>query len=63
MYKVCPRCGASLDPGERCDCGTLGSEIEAGGMRVEKSDRAAPEVVSRYIQDFRERMAAANPKI
>lgn len=19
-YKVCPRCGARLDPGERCDC-------------------------------------------
>lgn len=19
-YHICPRCGASLDPGERCDC-------------------------------------------
>jgi len=19
-YKTCPNCGASLDPGERCDC-------------------------------------------
>ena len=19
-YKVCPNCGANLDPGERCDC-------------------------------------------
>ena len=19
-FKVCPRCGAHLDPGERCDC-------------------------------------------
>ena len=20
-YKICPVCGASLDPGEKCDCG------------------------------------------
>lgn len=20
MYYTCPRCGANLDPGERCDC-------------------------------------------
>ena len=20
VYKVCPYCGAHLDPGERCDC-------------------------------------------
>lgn len=20
MYKICPRCGAHLDPGEHCDC-------------------------------------------
>ena len=20
MYKICPECGASLDPGEKCDC-------------------------------------------
>ena len=19
-YRTCPRCGANLDPGERCDC-------------------------------------------
>ncbi len=20
MYRICPDCGAHLDPGERCDC-------------------------------------------
>lgn len=20
MYRVCPLCGAALDPGEQCDC-------------------------------------------
>lgn len=20
MYRICERCGAHLDPGERCDC-------------------------------------------
>ncbi len=20
IYRTCPRCGANLDPGERCDC-------------------------------------------
>lgn len=20
MYRICPHCGAALDPGERCDC-------------------------------------------
>lgn len=20
MYRICPLCGAALDPGERCDC-------------------------------------------
>lgn len=22
-YKICPYCGAYLDPGERCDCGDI----------------------------------------
>jgi len=28
-YRICPDCGAHLDPGEICDC--LGKENAAGG--------------------------------
>lgn len=38
-YHICPRCGASLDPGERCDClenprelyrGYIGKALQSG---------------------------------
>lgn len=35
-YKVCPNCGANLDPGERCDC----EDIKEPGRRCEH--RAGP---------------------
>lgn len=36
-YRVCPLCGAALDPGERCDCqdkeeAALGVSSTQGGM-------------------------------
>lgn len=35
IYHVCPRCGAHLDPGERCDCGeNRGKEKAPDGMAV-----------------------------
>lgn len=30
-FKVCPHCGDSLDPGERCDC------LEEGFIGIEKN--------------------------
>ena len=27
-YYTCPRCGASLDPGEQCDCTKKALELE-----------------------------------
>ena len=35
FYKICDQCGATLDPGERCDC--------------QDKEKAAPDVTS--IQD------------
>lgn len=32
-YKICPYCGAHLDPGERCDCQDEENE-PAGGNRT-----------------------------
>ena len=41
-FTICPRCGAHLDPGERCDCETRKPErrIEtAKKIREEPDDR------------------------
>lgn len=26
-FKICPNCGAALDPGERCDCNDTEHEV------------------------------------
>lgn len=28
IYKVCPACGAHLDPGEQCDCQVQNAEVK-----------------------------------
>lgn len=28
-YRTCPRCGANLDPGEKCDCGRKKERINS----------------------------------
>lgn len=34
-YRICPECGATLDPGERCDC-TVEQESQANGKSAER---------------------------
>ena len=34
-YKICPNCGAALDPGEKCDC-EIKSSAEAQGLKIEQ---------------------------
>ena len=36
-YRVCPYCGANLDPGEKCDCS--GKEKAAPGAGTSESGR------------------------
>lgn len=32
-YRVCPLCGAALDPGERCDCNEYQNAATRGNLR------------------------------
>lgn len=34
-YKICPCCGAYLDPGERCDCQDEKKDAASGGNDTE----------------------------
>ena len=56
FYKICPRCGANLDPGEQCDC-----EETAAREREEAEDLLAKEdtgqLVLRWGQEGKRRMA------
>ena len=38
-YRICPNCGAALDPGERCDCQ---SNAESQTLRKKRKKKAAP---------------------
>ena len=38
-YRICPYCGAALDPGERCDCK---SEAESQTSKKRRKKKAAP---------------------
>ena len=38
-YRICPYCGAALDPGERCDCK---SEAESQTIGKKRKKKAAP---------------------
>lgn len=40
-YRVCPHCGAALDPGERCDC--QDEKKAAAGVRSTSNGKAGYE--------------------
>lgn len=41
-YKICPHCGAHLDPGERCDC--QDKKREAAPLQRERPQAKTPTV-------------------
>lgn len=43
-YRICPYCGAALDPGERCDCR---SEAESQAHGKKRKKKAAPVLAHR----------------
>ena len=44
MYRICPDCGATLDPGERCDCQ---DEARAQSEEYERQRRRAHELLDK----------------
>jgi predicted nucleic acid-binding Zn ribbon protein len=43
FYRVCPDCGANLDPGEKCDCGRERAHIE------KEKQRRSDEILKRIV--------------
>ena len=41
FYHICPYCGASLDPGERCDCLEEKAEQKKSQETTKKEKRAS----------------------
>lgn len=37
LYKKCPYCGANLDPGEKCDCGSETDKINNDTLLLNSS--------------------------
>ena len=42
VYKICPDCGAHLDPGEQCDCGAPGGSEQAAKQDTQQAGHPAP---------------------
>lgn len=41
-YRICPHCGSSLDPGERCDCQDKETAPDATNIESGKVESESP---------------------
>ncbi len=49
-YRVCPYCGANLDPGERCDCRRSRMKT-AYGLLMKLSDNQLDQLMTKWGKD------------
>ena len=49
-YHICPHCGASLDPGERCDCMENPRELYLGYIGKALREERVPSVLRAFCQ-------------
>ena len=63
-YRTCQRCGAHLDPGERCeDCENAYAEIEAACLGLtEERQRQVVDVMRAILAERKSPSDAATPK-
>lgn len=57
-YRVCPFCGAHLDPGERCDCrdegnAPIGATNTDGGKAERKLHYGSVSNYTKEMEDFK----------
>lgn len=57
MYRICPDCGAALDPGEICDCGKEKTAPGATNTQSGKADHefSCPRSVS-ILREYLEKI-------
>ena len=57
-YRICPNCGSSLDPGERCDCqdeetAPDATNIESGKVESELTDPLPPPILTNEQEEIK----------
>ena len=49
-YRICPDCGCSLDPGEKCDCENVERQQREAMERMLKEDKSTGQYEFRFAE-------------